>query len=130
MSLPAGQQEILDGIAETLKASEPRLASMFAIFGRLFTNDGPPLRERLPTAGPVARLAGLRRRVPGGRRKYAWQLGFVLANVVVALVVSLVLALNTHSGRICVTRPTAAAFVTGGQYCRTSAGSSGTRQQR
>lgn len=130
MSLPAGQQQILDGMAETLKASEPRLASMFAIFGRLFTNDGPPLRERLPTAGPVARLAALRRPGRSGPRKHAWQLGFVLANVVIAVVVSLVLVLNTHSGRSCDTRHTTAVFVLGGQSCRAPAGSDGAGQQR
>ena len=35
MSLPAGQERVLHGIEGVLKASEPHLASMFAIFARL-----------------------------------------------------------------------------------------------
>ena len=41
MSLPAGQQRVLHGIEGALKASEPQLASMFAIFARL--NQGEPV---------------------------------------------------------------------------------------
>jgi hypothetical protein len=42
MSLPAGQQRILDAIEDALRASEPLLASMFAIFDRLSTNEAWP----------------------------------------------------------------------------------------
>ena len=35
MGLPAVQQRVLDRIEGTLKASEPHLAAMFAIFARL-----------------------------------------------------------------------------------------------
>ncbi len=51
MSLPACQERTLSGIESALKASEPHLASMFAIFTRL--NQGEPVgaepleRERL-----------------------------------------------------------------------------------
>jgi len=46
MSLPACQQRALDHMEGALRASEPDLASMFAIFGRL--NAGEPIgRERL-----------------------------------------------------------------------------------
>jgi hypothetical protein len=51
MSLPACQERTLSGIEGALKASEPHLASMFAIFARL--NQGEPVgaeplgRERL-----------------------------------------------------------------------------------
>ena len=47
MSLPACQQRALDRMEGALRASEPRLASMYAIFGRL--NAGEPIgTERLP----------------------------------------------------------------------------------
>ena len=46
MSLPARQQRALDRMEGALRASEPRLASMYAIFGRL--NAGEPVgAERL-----------------------------------------------------------------------------------
>ena len=46
MSLPACQQRALDRMESALRASEPRLASMYAIFGRL--NVGEPVgAERL-----------------------------------------------------------------------------------
>ena len=46
MSLPACQQRALDRMEGALRASEPHLASMYAIFGRL--NAGEPIgRERL-----------------------------------------------------------------------------------
>ena len=52
MSLPAGQQRALDRLEGALRASEPHLASMYGIFGRL--NAGEPIgterltRKRLP----------------------------------------------------------------------------------
>src|SRR6266700_7970872 len=46
MSLPACQQRALDRMEGALRASEPRLASMYTIFGRL--NAGEPIgTERL-----------------------------------------------------------------------------------
>lgn len=47
MSLPACQQRVLDRIENALKHREPRLASMFAMFTRLNTNEGIPRTERL-----------------------------------------------------------------------------------
>lgn len=50
MSLPASQQRVLDRIEDTLKRREPRLASMFAIFTRLTSNEALPRRESLHPA--------------------------------------------------------------------------------
>jgi hypothetical protein len=47
MSLPAGQQRVLDAIENRLSTREPRLASMFAIFTRLTTNEALPRLEAL-----------------------------------------------------------------------------------
>ncbi len=46
MSLPAGQQRVLHGIEGALRAGEPQLASMFAIFAQLH-QDEPVGAERL-----------------------------------------------------------------------------------
>ena len=43
MGLPAVQQRVLDRMEGTLKASEPHLAAMFAIFSRL--SAGEPIRR-------------------------------------------------------------------------------------
>jgi hypothetical protein len=48
MSLPAGQQRMLDEIGLQLRASEPRLAGMFSIFTRLSLGEPRPRREELP----------------------------------------------------------------------------------
>jgi hypothetical protein len=58
MSLPAGQQRVLDDIEDALRASEPRLDSMYAMFTRLTKNELRPRREEL-SAGRI-RLGGLR----------------------------------------------------------------------
>jgi hypothetical protein len=47
MSLPVSEQRALDRIACGLRASEPRLASMFAMFSKLSKDDRPPLQEQL-----------------------------------------------------------------------------------
>jgi len=144
MTLPAGEQQTLDGIAETLRASEPRLASMFAIFGRLCRNDGPPLRERLPVARRFALLTRLRYgrggsppagpRTDSARRTVRpWQLLFVFANVVAALVILAVLmVLNTHQAGGCAARPSRSAQVLAahGEYCPAQAGSGGSAPQK
>ena len=67
MSLPARQQRVLDGIAETLRLTEPRLTAMFAIFTRLTKNEPPPGREQLGDPGLLAWLMPRARRLPGWR---------------------------------------------------------------
>jgi hypothetical protein len=54
VSLPTGQQRVLDLIETDLEGCEPRLRSMFAIFTRLTRDDGAPRTESLR---PRARLA-------------------------------------------------------------------------
>ena len=51
MSLPAGQQQVLDRIETDLEGCEPRLRSMFAIFTRLTRDDGAPRTEALRPEG-------------------------------------------------------------------------------
>jgi hypothetical protein len=51
VSLPAGQQQVLDRIETDLEGGEPRLRSMFAIFTRLTRDDGAPRTEALHAEG-------------------------------------------------------------------------------
>jgi hypothetical protein len=95
MSLPAGQQRILDGMAEALRVSEPRLAAMFAIFTRLTTNEATPRREQL-TAGPrwLDWLHGLARWLPSRqteRGRWGWRRVLILSQMAIAFVVLAVL---------------------------------------
>jgi hypothetical protein len=61
MGLPAGQQRVLDAIEGSLRRTEPRLASMYAIFTRLTRGETTPLREQLPDHyGLRARLDRIR----------------------------------------------------------------------
>ena len=64
MSLPAGQQRVLDRIEEALKRREPRLASMFAMFTRLNIGERLPWIEALETV-PWWSPRRYRKRVPG-----------------------------------------------------------------
>lgn len=47
MSLPVSEQRTLDLIDDELAASTPQLASMFGIFTRLSSDDGPAVAEEL-----------------------------------------------------------------------------------
>ena len=47
MSLSASEQQALDSIKATLTSSDPKLASLLAIFGRLAAGEEMPVRERL-----------------------------------------------------------------------------------
>lgn len=57
MSLPAGQQRVLRGMEDALQASEPRLASMFAMFAQL--NGKEPVRAESLRRGPGRPLYAL-----------------------------------------------------------------------
>lgn len=57
MSLPAGQQQVLDRIETDLEGCEPRLRSMFAIFTRLTRDEGAPRTELLRPQGRRLRWA-------------------------------------------------------------------------
>jgi hypothetical protein len=106
MSLPASQQRVLDGIAEALLASEPRLASMFAIFTRLCRSEEPPWREQL-TAGPGLRAAAVwtRLRLPArqaARGRRTWRRLLVLSQVAIAIVLlSVLIGLNSTGLKGC-----------------------------
>ena len=75
MGLPASQRRVLEEIEHALRASDPRFASLFAIFGRLTRDEDMPrieeLRHRVVVAVLRLRLVlaasrprRVRRRVP------------------------------------------------------------------
>jgi hypothetical protein len=112
MSLPAGQQRVLDGIAEVLRTNEPRLASMFAIFTRLTKDEPRPRREQLTTLGPLASLAAAWRRPPrwdisGGRGTRRMMLLFSQLTIAFVVLATL-LGLSAHASARCAAPRTAA----------------------
>jgi hypothetical protein len=68
VSLPVGEQRVLDRIENALESGEPRLRSMFAIFTRLTRDDAVPptealrarTRVRLPWPGSGVTAATMR----------------------------------------------------------------------
>ncbi len=93
MSLPAGQQRILDAIAGALQVRDPRLAGMFAVFTRLTRAEPMPASESID-GGRLRRAARrLRQEVaPPGRLR-----ALVIIPVVLAAIAALI-ALGPVSG--------------------------------
>jgi hypothetical protein len=106
MSLPSGQQRVLDDIEVALQASEPRLASMYAIFTRLTRNEARPRREELP-AGRGLHHGALRGfsvrpmlRALTPRRSRPLSRAVVLAEIIAVLVaLGVLLGLTVHTAR-------------------------------
>ena len=96
MGLPAVQQRVLDRMEGTLKASEPHLAAMFAIFSRL--SAGEPIRRES--------LAARRRR--WWLRPGAALSALVLVPVMFAVIITgVVLGGRSHAGTCAVGMPAA-----------------------
>jgi hypothetical protein len=102
MSLPPAQQRVLDSMAETLRASEPRLAAMFAIFTRLNRYEASPRREQLPRRRelrlPLPKIGSRSARTSGSRPHELWLHLLIASPLAIALVVvGLVMGLGSHS---------------------------------
>ena len=90
MSLPAGQQRALDGIAETLRLTEPRLTAMFAMFTRLTRNEPRPGREEVTSLRRRGWLGSCVRRLsprPGKRGGPGWRRLAIIGQLALAFVV-------------------------------------------
>ncbi len=101
MSLPAGQQRILDGIAETLRLTEPRLTAMFAIFTRLAKNEPPPRVEQLADHRRVAWLTAPWQRLLAWRSERggpAWLRLLIISPVAFAFIALVVLTCIASRG--------------------------------
>ena len=91
MSLPAAQQRVLDRMEGALQASEPHLATMFAIFTRLNLNE--PVG-----AEPLARPRRRTRWLQHGTALYA----FVLVPVMFTMIIiGAMLSGRAHSAGAC-----------------------------
>jgi hypothetical protein len=115
MSLPADEQWVLDRIETGLKSSAPRLASMYAIFARLFGDEERPRREQLerrsfwPWAGPmwlraVCRLgprSAIRVRRAGRRTAVRLRVMALVLLAVGAVVGGVVIGARTTAARAC-----------------------------
>lgn len=102
MSLPAGQQRVLDGIADALRLSEPRLTTMFAIFTRLASNEPRPGREQLAAPGRLARLMACGRPLRGLRGRPAWRRVVIISQMAVAFVVfGVLIGISSHDATGC-----------------------------
>ena len=89
MSLPAFQQQVLDGIERDLEGCEPGLMSMFAIFTRLTRDDGAPRTEALLPVSRLRRAWPRRPRRPRPARVLGMTLCIPLVLGLVALLVFL-----------------------------------------
>lgn len=99
MSLPAGEQRILDEIESGLRADEPHLASKYAIFARLTTGEPKPVREvirgRLRRRGRRRQRFSLAHTSPSRARVIA-----LLPVVLITLLSALAIGLS-HGGGNC-----------------------------
>jgi len=116
MGLPAVQQRVLDRMEGALKASEPHLAAMFAIFARLSAGE-PVGRESL-----AAR-----------RRRWWLRPGAALSALVVVpvmfavIIIGVLLGSPTHAGTCAVGMPAAGTVPRQGQSACGSTGRPGQR---
>jgi hypothetical protein len=94
VTLPAAQQRVLDGMEDTLQASEPHLVSMFSIFTRLNV-DEPLGAEPLARPRPRTRRPRL---LGAGTTIYA----FVLVPVMFAMItIGALLSSRAHGVATC-----------------------------
>jgi Protein of unknown function (DUF3040) len=117
MGLPATQQRVLDRMEGALRASEPHMAAMFAIFSRLSAGE-PVGRESL--AGPRWRRWWLR---PGSSMAV-----LVLVPVMLALIITgVLLGGPPRAGTCAVGMPAAKTALSRGQSACASTGRTGQR---
>jgi len=116
MGLPAVQQRVLDRMEGALKASEPHLAAMFAIFTRLSAGE------------PVGRESLAARRRRWWLRPRAGLSALVLVPVMFAVIITgVLLGSPTHAGTCAVGMPAAGTMPRQGQSACGSTGRTGQR---
>jgi hypothetical protein len=99
MSLPTGQQKVLERIEGGLAESDPRLVSLFSIFTRLALGERMPWFEQIrvrPIMDRLARVGGLFRR--SARRPTArMRAMLLLPAALIAMACALTIAFGFHS---------------------------------
>jgi hypothetical protein len=127
MSLPAGQQRVLDRIEDALRAHDSRLAAMFGIFGRLTRHEAMPEVERLRPAGPGGGTGavGWRASVAAGPVRWVAFVPFAIMVVLSAVIIGLLVTSTTSTQRGCAT---GAAATAGHKSAQSSASTCKVRQ--
>lgn len=104
MSLPAREQQVLEGIETVLQVGEARLTSMFVLFTRLAGDEEKPGTEEL---GPGHATGRARRRSAPARQLTIGQQGVLLRAVIsltvaiAALVSIMFFVMSATSARTC-----------------------------
>jgi hypothetical protein len=90
MSLPTGQQRVLESIEGKLAESDPRLVSLFSIFTRLTLSEAMPWIEQVAVRPVADRLAAIRSRSrrPAARLRAMVLLPAVLTAVACTLTIA------------------------------------------
>lgn len=125
MSLSAREQQALNAIEERLTGSDPKLASLLAMFSRLTSGEEMPVREKVRAGWRRAtRRRPARRRHPprGGawrpvRQVYlrlGWQRAVLLLWLLTAIaLIAAALAINGGDGKGQCTQPMTASCISG-----------------
>jgi len=104
----SAQQRILDGMADGLRRTEPRLAAMYAMFTRLCRSDGPPSLEQLRSGRDryvLAAIGALVARLPRGLRMHGrrarWA-ALITCQLAIVIVLFTLAGLSWRSPAACV----------------------------
>jgi hypothetical protein len=115
MGLPARQRRVLDRTEDAIRGTDPRLAAMFAIFGRLTQDEEMPHAEQLRHRAAITALRlrlwfGTSRR--GGRRRIRPRLPLALLFPAALLIMTVTIVVVARFGgapKCAATMPAAAA---------------------
>lgn len=100
MSLPTGQQKVLERIEGRLAESDPRLVSLFSIFTRLALGEKMPWFEQIrvrPVVDRFARFGGLFRR-SAHRRTARMRAMMLLPAALITMACTLTIVFGVHGG--------------------------------
>ena len=109
MGLPVGQRRSLDEIENSLRASDPRLASLFTIFTRLNHDEEMPVIEQLMASavGLWAMLAAVGRRlIASPRARFRTAVFFPMA--LAAMVCTMLIGAGSSGAVRCISSSRAA----------------------
>jgi hypothetical protein len=113
MGLPVRQRRVLERIEIALRASDPKLAALFAIFARLTRDEEMPRMEQMRHRA-LLMLAGLRLRLAGFRSRFHIRLmprqrAVLFFPLAIALTVTSIVFAARSSSNMCTPASSAAA---------------------
>jgi hypothetical protein len=138
MSLSASEQQALDSIEATLTSSDPKLASLLAIFAQLVSGEEMPVRERVRihrlqvTRGRqrkqrCSRLYKAGRHMRSGFRSLSWRRAALMMCLLAFAGLITVSVINSHANHEKCAHVRIAACVGHAQKAPSRAGSAGLR---